>query len=188
MSKPTVFLDRDGVINVDHGYVHTVSEFEFIPGVLEAAAKLTAAGYRLVVVTNQSGIARGYYTEGQFQRLTEWMVEQFKEAGACIEHVYHCPHHPEGQVASFAVNCDCRKPAPGMFYQANKDLNIELSEAMMVGDKGDDMRAAQNAGLKLCFLVKSGKPVSTESVELADYVVESFAELPALLNKLFISK
>lgn len=153
--KRAVFLDRDGVINADHGYVHGWGDFEFLPGVLEAASRLSAAGWSLVVVTNQSGIARGYYTEEAYQALTLRMQAAFAEHGAPLDAVYHCPHHPSGEIAALAVACGCRKPAPGMILRARDELGLSLSASVLMGDRHSDMAAARSAGVGRAFLIRS---------------------------------
>lgn len=168
--KKTVFLDRDGVINVDHGYVHKAEDFEFVPGVLEACARLKAAGFELVVVTNQSGIARGYYDEDQFGELCDWMVERFESAGAPLTAIYYCPHHPEKGIEPYVGQCQCRKPEPGMLLQAAKEYPLDMSASYMVGDKADDMRAGRAAGVKAQILVRTGKSVTEEGQSLATVV------------------
>lgn len=156
--KKAAFLDRDGVINLDHAYVHEIEAFEWIPGVLEAAKSLIDAGYILVVVTNQSGIGRGYYDEATFEKLTSWMKEQFAQADAPLSAVYFCPHHPEKALDAYRCDCDCRKPHPGMLLQAQKELNIDMANSLMFGDKQGDMQAALAAGVPTRILVgKDGK-------------------------------
>ncbi len=151
--RPAAFLDRDGVINVDHGYVYRQEDFSFVPGVLGAAADLARMGYALVVVTNQSGIARGYYTEEDFRALTDWMRTRFAEAGAPLAGVYHCPHHPDAGAGAGRRDCDCRKPAPGMLFAAARDLWLDLPRSALFGDKCDDLRAAQAADVPLRVLL-----------------------------------
>lgn len=146
MSVKAAFLDRDGVINIDHAYVHKAEEFEFIDGVLEACADLVASGFKLVIVTNQSGIGRGYYTEDDFHHLTEWMKEVFEKAGAPVSAVYFCPHHPEKALPQYRMSCTCRKPEPGMLLKAAADLDIDLKTSIMFGDKPGDMTAGKAAG------------------------------------------
>ena len=146
MMRKAAFLDRDGVINIDHAYVHKIEEFDWVPGVLEAARALSEAGYLLVVVTNQSGIGRGYYDEAAFTRLTDWMKARFAEAGAPVAGVYFCPHHPEKANPPYRMDCDCRKPRPGMLLKAAEDLGIDLSTSIMFGDKPGDMTAGRAAG------------------------------------------
>lgn len=144
--KKAAFLDRDGVINIDHAYVHKIEEFDWVPGVLEAARTLSNAGYLLVVITNQSGIGRGYYDEADFARLTDWMKARFAEAGAPIAGVYFCPHHPEKANPPYRTDCQCRKPHPGMLLKAAADLGIDLPSSIMFGDKPSDMTAGRSAG------------------------------------------
>jgi D,D-heptose 1,7-bisphosphate phosphatase len=153
--RKAAFLDRDGVINVDRAYVSRWEDFEFVPGTIDAMRALKQAGFALVVVTNQSGIARGYYTEDQFQALTITMNRALAEAGAAVDAVYHCPHHPSGAVACLSVDCDCRKPAPGMIFRAARELNLSLSDSILVGDKPSDIQAARAAGVGRAFIIHS---------------------------------
>ena len=141
------FLDRDGVINIDHAYVSRSEDFELVDGVLEAARRLHEAGYLLVVVTNQSGIGRGYYTEDDFEALNVFMCRIFEQAGAPIAGIYFCPHHPEKAVGPYKVTCTCRKPQPGMILRAAEEMAIDLSQSILFGDKESDMKAAQAAGI-----------------------------------------
>ena len=145
--RRAAFLDRDGVINVDRGYVFQRADFEFVPGVLEAAAQLANDGFALVVVTNQSGIARGLYSEDQFRALTAWMVDSFAAAHAPLAGVYSCPHHPTEGTGAYRRDCDCRKPAPGLLLRAAHDLNIDLGRSVLFGDKLSDLEAALAAGV-----------------------------------------
>lgn len=137
MSKgiSAIFLDRDGTINIDHGYVSEIDNFEFIEGVIEAMAELKAMGYALVLVTNQSGIGRGYYSEDQFLHLTEWMDWSLADRGVDLDGIYYCPHHPDAIIEEYKKECDCRKPATGMFMDAKAQLNIDMASSYMVGDK-----------------------------------------------------
>lgn len=180
---PAIFLDRDGTINVDHGYVHESDNFQFIDGAIVAMRELKMMGYALVVVTNQSGIARGKFTETQFEHLTEWMDWSLADRGVDLDGIYYCPHHPEGTVAEYRQVCDCRKPAPGMFISARDFLHIDMVASYMVGDKLEDMQAARAAGVGTCVLVRTGKPVTAESEAAADKVINSLASLPDLLKK-----
>ncbi len=181
MENKAVFLDRDGVINVDHAYVHKIEDFEFIPGVFEACRKFVAAGYRLIVVTNQSGIGRGYYSEADFQRLTEWMKGRFAEEGAPLSAVYFCPHHPKNAVEPYKMECQCRKPGPGMLLDAIAEFDIDPSLSVMVGDKGADMEAAKAAGVGLKILMTTGQQFSEEDTALADRVCHSLTEVVPLI-------
>lgn len=147
MMKPALFLDRDGVINVDHGYVCKPEDFHFVEGIFEVVAKANQAGYLVVVVTNQAGIGRGYYSEADFHALTAWMKARFIEHGAHIDAVYFCPFHPKHGIGEFRKESDCRKPAPGMLLQAGLDFNIDFQKSLFVGDKPSDMAAGRAAGV-----------------------------------------
>ena len=166
--RKAVFLDRDGVINLDRAYVHRWDDFEFVPGAVEAMRRLKQAGYALVVVTNQSGLARGYYTEEQYQELTLAMKQALAEAGAAVDEVYHCPHHPRGSVAGLDIDCDCRKPAPGMILRAAKELNLSLADSILIGDKPSDIEAARAAGVGKAYSVQSDNAESGTGLAGAD--------------------
>jgi D-glycero-D-manno-heptose 1,7-bisphosphate phosphatase len=153
MKKPALFLDRDGVINSDHGYVHTPDTFEFIDGIFELVASANRAGYLVVVATNQAGIGRGYYSETQFHTLTDWMKERFAEKGGQINAVYYCPYHPDHGISEYRRESSLRKPSPGMLLQAQRELNIDLSESVLVGDKLSDMYAGKSVGIKYLLLL-----------------------------------
>lgn len=141
------YLDRDGVINHDFGYVGSKARFEFIDGVFEACRLIMNQGFQIVIVTNQAGIARGYYDEEQFNKLNDWMLMQFKLHNIVITEVYHCPHHPDGIVEQYRQDCECRKPKPGMILKAANKHHINLSESVMVGDKNSDLEAGRRAGI-----------------------------------------
>lgn len=177
-----IFLDRDGTLNVDHGYVHQIDDFQFIEGSIEALQELKNMGYLLVLVTNQSGIARGYFSEDQFLSLTEWMDWSLADRGVDLDGIYYCPHHPEGK-GEFKQDCDCRKPKAGMLLQAIKELNIDPERSFMVGDKIEDLQAGFAAKVRSKVLVKTGKTITQEGEELADFVLESIAELPRIVCK-----
>lgn len=179
---PAIFLDRDGTINTDHGYVHEIDDFQFIDGVIEACRTLKQMGFILVVVTNQSGIARGKFSEEQFVRLTEWMDWSLADRGVDLDGIYFCPHHPEAISDEYRQVCDCRKPQPGMLLQAQQELQIDLAASYMVGDKVEDMQAAAAAGIGTKVLVRTGKPISTAGVDAADWVLESLKELPEAIK------
>ena len=146
--RRAAFLDRDGVINIDPGYVHRIEDFEFVAGTLEACAELVWRGWLLVVVTNQSGIGRGLYTEHDFSVLTNWMRERFAQARAPLAGVYFCPHHPTDALDGFRRQCTCRKPAPGMLLSAAHEVSLDLAQSILFGDKCEDMQAARAAGVR----------------------------------------
>ncbi len=179
--RKAAFLDRDGVINLDRAYVHTWGEFTFVPGAVDAMKALKDAGYALVVVTNQSGIARGKYTEAQYQQLTDQMKAALAEAGAAVDAVYHCPHHPSGKVAEFTRDCDCRKPEPGMILRAAKVLGLSLADSILVGDKPSDIEAARKAGVGKAYIVASDNEESTGDLAGAD---AGYADLRACVKAL----
>lgn len=153
--QKALFLDRDGIINIDYGYVHKITEFDFVDGIFALCQKAQQQGYKIFVITNQAGIARGYYTVAEFEKLTKWMVEQFAEHKVEITDVYFCPHHPDKGVNEYVRVCGCRKPEPGMIIQAQQEHQIDLVNSVFIGDKGSDMAAAYSAGVKKRFLVSS---------------------------------
>ncbi|WP_157267754.1 D-glycero-alpha-D-manno-heptose-1,7-bisphosphate 7-phosphatase [Azohydromonas aeria] len=150
--RPAAFLDRDGVINEDRGYVHRAEDFHLLPGVVEAL-RLLGREHALVVVTNQSGIARGYYTEAQHHALGEHLRALLRPHGVQIEAIYHCPHHPEAALAQWRLDCDCRKPAPGMLLRAAAELGLDLRASLLAGDRASDVAAGRAAGVGRCFLI-----------------------------------
>ena len=175
MAEAAVFLDRDGVINVDHGYTHRIEDFEFVPGSAQALASLQRAGWRLVVVTNQSGIARGLYTNDDYERFTAHMRARLQIEGVRLDAVLHCPHLPDAAVAAYRQLCDCRKPAPGMLLRAARELNLDLPASTMVGDRLSDVQAGRAAGVGRCLLVRSGQSVQDDEARLADAVFDDLA-------------
>ena len=145
--RPALFLDRDGVINVDKEYVSKPEHFTFIDGIFELCRMANRIGYLIIVVTNQAGIGRGYYTENDFLKLTDWMTRVFKSKGVVIDKVYFCPFHPEYGIGHYKVDSPCRKPAPGMIYQAVNEFDVDLVKSVLVGDKETDIQAGIAAGV-----------------------------------------
>ena len=148
--QKALFLDRDGVINFDKGYVYKIDDFEFIHGIFKVCRHYMSLGFVIVVVTNQAGIATKYYTELDFHKLDLWMVSQFQKHNVDILQTYFCPHHP-----NFTGMCKCRKPEPGMILTAAKELNIDLSRSVLIGDKNSDIEAGIRAGIAKNLLVRS---------------------------------
>ena len=153
-----IFLDRDGTINVEKHYLYKISDFEFLPGVVDALRKLQRAGYLLIIVTNQSGIGRGYYTEADFQKLNDWMVSTLKEQGVTIADVYYCPHLPDAQVEEYRKECNCRKPKLGMYQQAILDYNIQIGQSYAIGDKIRDCAICESSPCKGFLIGENEKP------------------------------
>jgi D-glycero-D-manno-heptose 1,7-bisphosphate phosphatase len=150
-----LFLDRDGVINVDHGYVCTPERTEFIDGIFELCRAAKQADHLLVVITNQAGIARGYYSEREFLEYMDWMRMIFEQRGVALDAVYYCPHHPTEGVGDYRCECACRKPAPGMILCAQHDLGLDLARSTLVGDKESDVEAGRVAGVGSCIKIKT---------------------------------
>lgn len=146
--KPMVLLDRDGVLNEDRGWVHTPAEFAWLPGAVEGVKWINDRGCLAVVVTNQSGIARGLYSEEEYLGFERWIAEQLAERGAHFDAVHHCPHHPTVGATELTRECDCRKPAPGLVLKALADFGVRPERAVFVGDKDSDMLAAEQAGVR----------------------------------------
>lgn len=149
--RKALFLDRDGVINKEKNYLYKIEDFEFIDGVFDTCRYFQDLGYLIIVITNQAGIARGKYTEKDFDILTTWMIKEFEKEKITISKVYHCPHHPD-----FSGECACRKPNTGMLIQAQNEFDLDLSQSILVGDKNSDIEAGIKAGVKLNYLVRTG--------------------------------
>jgi D-glycero-D-manno-heptose 1,7-bisphosphate phosphatase len=166
--RPAAFLDRDGVINIDHGYVYRWEDFAFVPGAVDALRRLQAAGYALVIVTNQSGVARGYYDEAVVQRLHESLRENLARQGVSLAAIEHCPHLPGAAVARYAINCDCRKPEPGMILRSAQALAIDLPNSLLFGDKPSDIEAGMRAGVGRCVRLATNGAPGTAAVDHLD--------------------
>ncbi len=167
-----LFLDRDGVINIDHAYVFKPDNFEFIDGIFELCRKAKDLGYLIFVITNQAGIGRGYYTELDFLKLTEWMVGEFKKHGVDIDKVYFCPSHPEHGIGKYKTDSPNRKPNPGMIVQATKEFDIDLARSVLIGDKVSDIQAGVAAGIAVNVLLNSN-PIDSRSGHTSVYQVIS---------------
>jgi D-glycero-D-manno-heptose 1,7-bisphosphate phosphatase len=179
MSRRAAFIDRDGVLNEDRAYVHRIADFEFIPGSVQALRQLQQAGYLLVLITNQSGIARGLFTEADYHRLDRYIREQLAQSGVSFDSVQYCPHLPEARIPDYRRDCDCRKPRPGMILAAAAELDIDLSRSFLVGDRKSDIDAGRAAGVGHCVLVRSGPTLSAADVLLADAVYDDLARCVA---------
>ena len=154
--KKALFLDRDGVINKEKNYLFKISDFEFIDDIFNLCSYYQSLGYLIFVVTNQSGIARGYYSQNDFNILTSWMLEEFTKKDIFISHVYSCPHHPD-----ISGKCDCRKPNSGMLLEAQKEFKIDMAGSILIGDKERDIEAGLNAGLNETYLFDETMSIKT---------------------------
>lgn len=179
--RRAVFLDRDGVINCDSGYVCRWEDFVWVDGVLPAAARLVRAGYALIVVTNQSGIGRGYYSQTDFDALTARMCAAFSQAHAPIDAVYFCPHHPTDALGEYRCTCTCRKPAPGMIERAAREHNLDVAHSIMIGDSRRDMQAALHAGVPTRILVGKNGLSTPQAVSESTAVARDLAEAVEML-------
>lgn len=161
MKRRALFLDRDGVINLDHGYVHRPDQFDFKPGIFDLVRSANQSAYLVIIVTNQAGIGRGLYSEQDFLDLTQWMKEEFSRHGAQIDAVYFCPFHPTEGIGHYRQDSPLRKPNPGMLLQAAEDHGIDLSQSMMIGDKISDMEAGARAKIGRLLLLQDGASVES---------------------------
>ena len=175
MSKKAIFLDRDGVINKEVNYLFKIEDFEFIDGIFDACLYFQNLGYAIIIVTNQSGIARKYYTENDYQIVTKWMLRQFEDNGIEILNVFHCPHGPES-------TCECRKPKPGMFLKAKDKHNTDMEKSWMIGDKERDTIAANSAGIDNTILIRSSHRID-ESNSNAKIILDSIQQAKQIITE-----
>jgi len=173
MSIKVVFLDRDGVINKEVGYLHKISDFKFINGVFDSCNFFLSLGFKIIVITNQSGIARGIYKEEDFYKVNNWMINKFQEKGISILDVLYCPHGPN-------EGCECRKPKPGLFLNAKKKYDINMKKSWMIGDKETDIEAANNAGITQTILVRSGHEID-EINTISTFTIDSILNAKNIL-------
>lgn len=163
-----VFLDRDGTINVEKNYLHKIEDFEFLVGAIDGMKILQDVGFKLIIITNQSGIARGYYTENDFKILNNWMVAEIEKYSVRIDAVYYCPHLPDAQIIKYRVACNCRKPKLGLYEQAVKELSVDINHSWTIGDKLRDCSVCdkteckgflvgENEDAKIIEHIKSGE-------------------------------
>jgi D-glycero-D-manno-heptose 1,7-bisphosphate phosphatase len=174
MRKRALFLDRDGVVNEEVGYLHRAEEVRFVDGIFSLCRTAAGLGYRLIVVTNQAGIARGYYTEEDFEALMVFMRERLCAEGVELDAVYYCPFHPEHGVGRYKREHEDRKPGTGMLRRGAREFDLELSESVLVGDRCSDVGAANAAGLRQAFLIRGTEPMPCGGDHK---IVESLAEV-----------
>lgn len=157
MGQKALFLDRDGVVNIDTGYVYKIEDFIFIDGIFKLIQYARANGFIVFIITNQSGIGRGYYSINDFNVLSSWMMKQFKKQSADVEKIYFSPYHPTEGKGRFRRNDYSRKPNPGMILQACADYKLDLSQSVLVGDKMSDIEAGERAGVGINILLTKGE-------------------------------
>ena len=170
-----IFLDRDGVINIEKNYLYKIEDFEFVEGTFDSLRHLQDLGYKLFIITNQSGIGRGYYSLDDFNKLTSWMLEKLNKESINISQVELCPHSPD-------QDCTCRKPLTGMIDNILKNHEIDLTNSWLIGDKSSDIKCAINANIKNTIQVKSGHSF-IESESLANFVCDSLKNIPKIIIK-----
>ena len=175
MKEKAVFLDRDGVINIEKNYLHKIEDFEFIPGLFSSLQYLLSLDYKLFIITNQSGIGREYYTQKDFDILTSWMLKELEKHNIKISQVELCPHAPNQE-------CECRKPKIQMIDNILVNHNIDLASSWLIGDKSSDIKCALNAGISNTIQVKSGHDFK-EIDSLAHYVCNSIADIKGIIKK-----
>ena len=166
------FVDRDGVINKEIGYLHEISKFKYIEGTIDGLKYIRSKGYEIILITNQSGIGRGFYSVEQFTKLNNWMLEDLKNKGIDILDVFFCPHSPDDC-------CQCRKPNPGLFLDAQKKFGINMNSSWSIGDKETDIKAASRAGIKKTILVRSGHKIN-ETTSKSNFIIDSLANIVEL--------
>lgn len=176
--KPAVFLDRDGVLTEEKGYISLIDELIIFPYVMDSIKKIHELGYYAIVVTNQSGIARGLLRETELQRMNSYLMEQ-----TGVDAVYYCPHHPDGKIAGYRKICRCRKPGIGMFEAACDRFGINLSRSYMIGDRADDIIAGQRIGVKTVLLESGYGTARLEKNVTPDYVAEDLRDVIKILGQ-----
>ena len=166
--RKAAFLDRDGTINVDKNYLYRIEDFEYLDGAVEGVKKLQELGYLLIIITNQSGIARGYYSEDDYRNLTKWMQDDLLKKGIIINAMYYCPHHPNGNVKQYTKICNCRKPNTGLFYKAVEKWKIDFQSSIAVGDKLRDLAICEEQEVK-GFLLSNEKSRNAKIISCNDW-------------------
>ena len=169
------FIDRDGTINEEKEYVNRIEDFELIPGSLEALRLLTQQGIKIYIITNQAGIAKGYFSEGQFHHLTEHMINRFENEGVKIEKVLYCPHHPDGVIPEYSKACLCRKPNNKLIQDIMDENSFKADEVVLIGDKNSDIEAGRRLGIKT-YLVETGYGFEEKGTTQATFIRRDLKE------------
>lgn len=178
MAERALFLDRDGVVNVEVGYLFRPEDTRFMPGIFSLCRTARTLGYRLIVVTNQAGIARGFYTGQDFEDLMTWMRAELRREGIELDAVYHCPFHPEHGIGEYRREHPDRKPGAGMLLRGAQEFSLDLAQSVMIGDRCSDIAAANTAALRQAFLIRGTEPAACPGSFLA---VDTLAEVEAWL-------
>jgi len=165
-----LFLDRDGVINIEKNYVYKIEDFLFIDGIFELVGFFKEKGYKIIVITHQTGIARGFYTEEDFKILNDWMLKEFELRNAAIDEVYYCPDHPEHGIGEYKKDSFDRKPNPGMILKAKEKFSLDLKSSWLIGDKMSDIQAAINAGIGNNVLL--GDPIDDDLLTTSERILK----------------
>jgi D-glycero-D-manno-heptose 1,7-bisphosphate phosphatase len=174
MAIKTIFLDRDGVINKEVNYLYKINDFQFIEGIFDACSYLEKLGYKIIIITNQAGIAKNFYSIKDYQRLSNWMLTQFIDNGVEILDIFYCPHGPE-------TGCECRKPKPGMLLQADAKYDICMEDSWMIGDKETDIEAAHLAGIVNSVIVKTGHKINEKTTK-AKFILNSINQITKIIT------
>jgi D-glycero-D-manno-heptose 1,7-bisphosphate phosphatase len=177
--KNAIFLDRDGVIVEDTGYVSSPEELILFPDVIPVLKKLQPS-FRLIVVTNQSGVARGYFTEDDLFAIHERLIHMLADHGVRLDAIYYCPHHPKVGKNEYRIECECRKPKPGLLRLAAEEFGIELDKSFLIGDKDIDIQAGRAIGIKTIKINRNDREPLEESG--ADYIINTFSEVSSIIK------
>ncbi|MAG50816.1 D-glycero-beta-D-manno-heptose-1,7-bisphosphate 7-phosphatase [archaeon] len=181
--KKVIFLDRDGTINEDSGFVYKIEDFKFLPKVIDSLKLLSKENFKFIIVTNQSGIGRGYYTEEDFLRFNNHIVNELLKDGIKIEKTYYCPHHPEHGVGEYKMDCTCRKPKTGLVIKAKEEFGINLLESIMIGDHPGDVEMGKKAGCKTIYVLTGhGKRHEVDSKEVNFIAKDLYEAAKWILN------
>lgn len=176
MKRKALFLDRDGIINEERNYIYKIEDFVFQKEIFAIIDFFSKRKFLIFIITNQAGIAKGKYTETDFDRLNSWMLSEFEAQEIKIDKVYYCPHHPKGTIEMFKRICECRKPGTGMIIQAQKEFNITLTKSILLGDKESDIMAGINAGIVNNYLIKSHPKINYNFKSKAKHVFANHEE------------
>jgi D,D-heptose 1,7-bisphosphate phosphatase len=181
MSMPAVFLDRDGTVNVDKDYLYKSGDFEFEKDVVRTLKYLYDKGYSLIIISNQSGIARGYFSVSDVEKLHSFINSEAEKNGFKFKAIYYCPHYRDGKIPGYSIDCECRKPGTGMIEQAVSEHKIDLGRSYLVGDKESDILAGKKAGLKTILVGTGYGKKTAESFSGYDYYFETMAGIRTII-------